>query len=270
MSLLNGVSAQDYWLNKQVWIIGASSGIGKELAIYLAKCGAEVNISARTKSALNAIAGSHAGITAYPLDATDQSALQRTYAAIIAKKHLDVVIHSAAMYEPMTIKNFSALAINKAMNINFGSVVSLVDILLSDMDNKQPSHIAVIASVAGYIGLPNALAYGASKAALINFCEGLYSELSLSNIKISLINPGFVSSPLTQKNNFAMPFIISAEKAAIQIEKGLRKQQFEIHFPKKFTYPMKLLRLLPYQASLTLLKKLAKNTHSSQPSNKET
>ena len=121
------------------------------------------------------------------------------------------------------------------------------------MLDQQSGHIAVIASVAGYRGLPQSLAYGASKAGLINLCEGIYPELKAHNLNLSIINPGFVETRLTSKNKFAMPFIVSSKQASEYIYHDLESNKFEIHFPKKFTIIMKILRILPYQIYLKII-----------------
>ena len=124
------------------------------------------------------------------------------------------------------------------------------------MKKKRSGHIAIIASVAGYCGLPNSLTYGATKAAIINLAEGIYCQLKEKNINLSIINPGFVNTRLTKKNKFHMPFIISTKEAANIIYNGINKKKFEIHFPKKFTLIIKLLKLLPYKILFLIIKKL--------------
>ena len=148
------------------------------------------------------------------------------------------------------------IAAKQTIDVNLNGFLNLLNVITPQMVKQKSGQIAVIASVAGYCGLPKSFAYGASKAALINLCEGIYPELQKHGIAISVINPGFVKTRLTDKNSFKMPFIISVKSAAEEIVKGLQKRQFEIHFPKKFTFFLKVLRLLPYRVFFFITKKI--------------
>jgi short-subunit dehydrogenase len=134
--------------------------------------------------------------------------------------------------------------------------VHALPIVISQFLRQEKGHIAIVASVGGYSGLPQALIYGATKAACINMAETMYLDLQPKNIAVTLINPGFVKTPLTDKNTFNMPALVSAEEAASEIIRGLERGHFEIHFPKRFTVWLKLLRILPYRLYFYLIHKV--------------
>ncbi len=233
------------YAGKYIWIIGASSGIGHALAVELAKQGATLVLSARREDKLNtlndALGGGH---TVLKLDITDIQAF-----AIAAKTvqdtflRLDSVIFMAAIYHPVLLKNMDIKAAHQMVNINLNGAFNTVHTVLPILKQQGYGQLALCGSVAGYRGLPNGQPYSATKAALINLAESLCAEERELDIKI--INPGFVRTPLTNKNNFNMPMMIEPEKAANIIARGLQSKRFEIHFPKCFTLLIKLLRVLP-------------------------
>jgi len=226
-----------------IWIIGASSGIGEALARELATQGATLILSARSTDKLNAIneelGGAH---TILPLDAGDVDAFVKV-AATLPK--IDSVIFMAALYSPHSDKPKDIGFIHDMLNVNIGGAFNTVSAVLPIFEKQGYGQIALCGSVAGYRGLPYGQPYCATKAAIINYAESLKIELEPKNIDVKLINPGFVRTPLTDKNDFPMPMMIEARAAAKAIAKGLQSSMFEIHFPKKFTWIMKLLRILP-------------------------
>ena len=194
------------------------------------------------------------------LDITDIASLEKSKKDILEKfGSIDSVFFNAGDYTPMLLDEFDPELFQKLMAINFHGVVNGLNTILPYMQNRKAGEIYITGSLAGYRGLPKAAPYNASKAAVISLAESLHLELKLQGISIRLINPGFVESPLTDKNNFDMPFIISPEKAAEYIYKELHKTNFEIIFPKRFAYIMKTLRLLPYRAYFALTKNSAKS-----------
>ncbi len=240
-----------------IWIIGASSGIGYALAHELSARGALLLLSARRQDELKklnqALGGRH---KIFVLDTTDAEITLRTAQAIRAAfGQIDRVIFLAAAYVPMKIDALDIVATKGIVEANVTGAFNLVHAVLPIL-NTQPvnGQLALCASVAGYIGLPGGQPYSATKAAIINLAESLYTECK-DSVDIKLINPGFVRTPLTDKNDFAMPAIITPEQAAKHIADGLLSQRFEIHFPKKFTLFLKLLNLLPYRLSLRFIKK---------------
>ncbi|MEH6455956.1 MAG: SDR family NAD(P)-dependent oxidoreductase [Cocleimonas sp.] len=247
---------------KTAWIIGASSGIGKSFSELLAKNNWQVAISSRSKDKLDNIAAQHENIYAFPLDITDIETLANSRDAILKQLgSIDSLFINAGDYTPMPLEEFDPALFNKLMAINFHGAVNSLDTVLPYMKEKQSGEIYITGSLAGYRGLPKAAPYNASKAAVISLAESLHLELKLQGISIRVINPGFVESPLTSKNDFKMPFLISPEEAAEYIYKELPKNNFEIAFPKRFAYIMKTLRLLPYRLYFALTKASAKPTN---------
>jgi NAD(P)-dependent dehydrogenase (short-subunit alcohol dehydrogenase family) len=230
------------------WITGAGKGIGRALALRLASQGWRIAASARTLEDLEKLAadGPAGHIRPYVLDVTDPVAAQATVAGIEEDMgKLDMVVLNAGTHIPMPAAEFSADGFRKLVDTNLMGTVHCIAPVMTRFLSRGSGHIAVVASVAGYRGLPTSAAYGATKAGLINMCEALYPELERAGVRLTLINPGFVKTPLTDKNTFEMPFLISAEEAAIQINKGLEKRSFERTFPWRFAVLMKILRLLP-------------------------
>lgn len=241
-----------------VWIIGASSGIGCALARELSARGAILALSARRKDELeklNSELGDHHKV--FVLDTTDAAITIRAAQAIRAAfGRIDRVIFLAAAYAPMKMDALDIVATKGIVDINLTGAFNLVHAVLPIL-KTQPvkGQLALCGSVAGYIGLPLGQPYSATKAAIINLAESLHAECN-DNVDIKLISPGFVRTPLTDKNDFTMPAIIEPEKAAKEIAEGLLLQRFEIHFPKKFTRVLKLLQLLPYALSQRLTRKI--------------
>ena len=256
------------WAGRTVWLVGASSGIGRELASTLHARGARVVVSARKAEALNAFVDEHPGAMALPMDVTDLPAVKAAIAQILASGGLDCMVYCAGHYREMTATAFDLPDMLRHCQINYEGALHLLDAVLPRFLARSTSgsagnqkghfngHISLISSVAGYRGLPKSLGYGPTKAALINLAETLYLDLHQRGIGVSLINPGFVDTPLTEHNKFTMPALISTTEAAQEILRGWEKGEFEIHFPKRFTYVMKLLQMLPYRASFAATRRL--------------
>jgi short-subunit dehydrogenase len=253
------MSGSNFWTGKRVWIVGASSGIGAALARELASRGARLALSARSTDALSTLAigllGS--GHRALPLDTTDAAAVGNAASVLQSEwGGIDVAVLGAAAYSPMRAFALDLPAAQQTMRVNIEGVLNCLAALVPSMLDVRKGHIAIIASVAGYRGLPQALAYGASKAALINMAETLHLDLAERGIKVQLISPGFVRTPLTAKNDFKMPALMEPEQAARCITEGLESSGFEIHFPLRFTLLLKLLQLLPYRMYFPLVKRI--------------
>jgi short-subunit dehydrogenase len=231
---------------RTAWITGASSGIGREVAITLARQGVKVAASARSADKLAELARTHPGIAPLPLDVLDLSAMQeaaRSGAGTLAR--VEHALFSARIWETMSAHSFSAAKAAHSMAVNYQGIVNGIEAVLPAMLERGQGHIALVSSIAGYRGLPRALGYGPSKAALINLAEGMRNDLAARGIAISVINPGYVSTPMTAGNKFPMPFIVPVEAAARKIIRGLEKRKFEIAFPWQLVALAKLGRLLP-------------------------
>jgi len=247
-----------YYQGKNILIIGASYGIGEELCNEFAKHQANLAIAARSQEKINELknnlAGNHLAIKC---DVSKKSDLEELSKILQEKwQKIDMIIFCVGTYQPMNIDNFDLEKAQEIININLNSFFNFLDAFLPDFKNKNISHLAIISSVAGYFGMPNSLAYGASKAALSNLCESLFYELKKYHTKVQLINPGFIKTRLTDQNNFKMPGLISANKAAKIILRKLTKNIFEIKFPFLFTLIMRFLSILPYKIRLFLFKNI--------------
>jgi len=232
-----------------IWITGASAGIGRALALRLAREGRPVAISARRAEDLAEVAAQAPDrIFPFPVDVTDGDAVRAAVDAMAAKfGTVDIAVLNAGTHKPMSLDRFSAATLKQLLDINVMGVAHCMEALLPAMLARRGGQIAVVSSVAGWRGLPTSAAYGASKAALHNMVESLKFDADKAGLKLQLINPGFVKTPLTDKNPFPMPFLITAEQAAERIAAGLKGDGFEITFPRRFTFQLKLMRLLPYR-----------------------
>ena len=233
-----------------VWITGASTGLGRAIALRFAAAGHHVAASARGLEQLQSLAAEANGpVSAKPLDVTDRGATAATIAEIEEENGpIDIAILNAGTHLPMAADKYNADTVAKLLDVNVMGVAYGLEALLPRMIARRAGTVAVVSSVAGYRGLPTAAAYGASKAALINMCESLKLELDRYGVRLVLINPGFIDTPLTAKNPFPMPFLMPADKAAERVYRGLIDGRgFEITFPRRFTWMLKFLRMLPYR-----------------------
>ena len=244
---------------KKIWITGASSGIGKAVAEKFAAEGWKVAVSARRKELLQDMAKDK-NISSFPLDVTDRSQINSIFQNILKEfGNIDICLFSSGTYEPKDEQNIDPDKIKNVINVNFLGVIDCVKAVEEYFKNKKTGHISIVSSIAGYRGLPNSSGYGPSKAALTNFCESIYFDFKKFGVRVSVISPGFIKTPLTDKNEFPMPFLKTPEYAAEKIFDGLIKSSsFEIHFPKGLTLTLKFLRILPYRLYLFLVDKLVK------------
>ncbi len=248
------------WHDQTVWVIGASSGIGAALATELLHHGARVILSARRQEKLEQVAGHHPLACVEPLDVTQPASWQACWERLREQHHLpDRVVFCAAAYRPERSWELKADQVKLTLETNLAGVYFGLETILPELMARRRGGIALVASVAGYLGLPGASVYGPSKAALINLAELLSAELMEYGIAVQLINPGFVATRLTALNDFPMPALISSAAAARHIVKGLQGRRFEIHFPRRFTLWMKLAAMLPYPLRLPILRRLAHN-----------
>lgn len=251
------------WTGRTVWLVGASSGIGAATASALHAAGAHVVVSARSADGLADFVKAHPGARAVPLDATDVEAVRAATQAVLAQGPLDCVVYCAGYYHAMDAMHMDLDDMVRHNQVNYLGALNLLAAVVPPLCAQplnpatgQRGHISLVGSVAGYRGLPNSLAYGPTKAALINLAETLYLDLHRQGVGVSLICPGFVETPLTAQNTFTMPALISPAQAAAAILKGWARGAFEIHFPKRFTLGLKLLQVFPYWAYFALTRRL--------------
>ena len=240
------------------WVTGASSGIGKALALDLAGEGFTVYATARGKDALVELVGLSGAlkgrIVAAPGDVTDAEAMAGIAGRIDADgSGLALAVFNAGVYLPVHGETLKVADFDKSFSVNLSGVVNGLVPAIERMKARGRGQVAIVSSVTGYGGMPTSAAYGATKAALINMAESLKFDLDKIGIRIQVVNPGFVDTPATADNAFAMPALLQPEEAAKRIAQGLKSGSFEITFPRRFTYVLKALQFLPYSAYFWLM-----------------
>lgn len=243
------------WVGRRVWLVGASTGIGLACAQALRAAGAEVMVSARQPQGVLDWAAQDDGVQWHPLDVTVPADVQATASRILADGPIDLLVYAAGYYRAQRATALDLPDLLQHDRVNYQGALLVLNAVLPDMLAHQRGHISVLSSVAGWRGLPNGLAYGPTKAALTHLAETLYMDLQDQGIGVSVINPGFVATPLTAQNQFTMPALISPEQAAQDMLRGWARGQFDIHFPRRFTAWLKLFRLLPYRVYFPLVRK---------------
>ena len=245
----------------RVWITGASSGLGRALALKMASQGWRVAASARSHDQLRAVAALASAfpgsIESYPLDVTDRAAVQDTVARILEDfGPPDVAVLNAGTHKPTPVAKLAAEDFRLLVELNLMGTVHCLEAILPPLRRRRSGQIAIVASLAGYVGLPPAGAYGMTKAGLISLAEALQPELRADGITLQVVNPGFVRTPLTDRNPFHMPFLMEVEAAAEAFYRGLQSGAFEIVFPRRLAYLLKVLRVLPYPLALAMTRRL--------------
>ncbi|MES1941129.1 short-chain dehydrogenase/reductase SDR [Salinisphaera sp. T5B8] len=243
-----------------VWITGASSGIGAALAREMAANGWQVAASGRNRERLDALcADAPDAIHAFVLDVTDGAANNETVAAIERQLGpIDLAVFNAGIGSQFSVTRFDAADVQNRMAVNYGGAVNGIGAVLPGMLARGAGQIALTASVAGFRGLPGGAPYSASKAAMIALAEGLKLDLDSHGIAVSVITPGFVRTPMTEKNRFPMPFMVDADDAARRIRRGLAAKRFEITFPRRLSYILKLMQRLPYALYFPIIRRVAR------------
>ena len=245
---------------KTIWITGGSTGIGKALAIKFANSGWNVAISARRENLLQEISKNYENIHGFPLDVTNKSDCKEVFEKIKHKfQNIDICFFSTGTWNPKKEKDIDVEQIEDVFKVNFFGTLNSIKAVEEYFKNKKSGTITIVSSIAGYRGLPNSTGYGPSKSALNNLAESLYFDFQRSNVRICLVSPGFIKTPMTDKNDFKMPFLKTTEYAAEKIYDGLiKKKVFEIHFPKSLTLILKILSFLPSKIYFSLIGKMTK------------
>ncbi len=242
------------------WVTGASSGIGRDLALALCRDGWNVAVTARSVDDLEALAAEAAplpgAIHPFAGDVTDRAVMVGVVETIERDAGpIALAVLNAGIYLPTEVPELDADVFERSFAVNVMGTVYGLEPLIPRMIARARGHIAIVSSVTGYGGLPTSAAYGATKAALINLAEAMKIELDRHKVRVSVINPGFVETPAQDDNDFPKPFMISSEEAAQRIVKGLKGQAFEITFPKVFTFQLKFLKWLPRDWYIALIKR---------------
>ena len=245
---------------KTIWITGASSGIGKSLALKFANEGWQVAASARREDLLNQLSESNQNISPFPLDVTSRENCEEIFEKIKNKfENIDTCFFSTGTWDPKKEREIDVEQIEKVFKVNFFGTLNCIKAVEMYFKEKKNGNISIVSSIAGYRGLPISTGYGASKAALNNLAESLYFDFGRYNVRVSLISPGFIKTPMTDKNQFKMPFLKTPEFAAEKIYNGLiNGSSFEIDFPKELTLILKFLKILPDSVYFKLIRKLTK------------
>ncbi len=247
------------------WVTGASAGIGRALALCLAQDGFRVAVTARRADRLARLEEEGSGrITAFPGDVTNLSQMRGTVGAIESKLGpIELAVFNAGVYDPAERRGFDADVAWHTIEVNVGGIVRCTDAVLAAMLDRHRGHIVMIASLAGYGGIPGSAAYGAAKAAIINLAEAMHLTYATTGVTVQVVNPGFVATAMTASNDYAMPWMMPPESAAAHIVKGIVRGGFEITFPRRLAWLVKAAALLPYSVWLPLMARATQRARSS-------
>ena len=245
---------------KTIWITGGSTGIGKALALKFANEGWNVAISARRENLLKEISEKYENISSFPLDVTDKNKCNEVFNDIKNKfNEVDICFFSTGTWNPKKEKDIDIEQIEDVFKVNFFGTVNSIKAVEKYFKDKKSGIITIVSSIAGYRGLPNSTGYGPSKSALNNLTESLYFDFKRFGVRVCLVSPGFIKTPMTDKNDFKMPFLKTPEYAADKIYDGLiNKNSFEIHFPKALTIILKIFSFLPSKLYFGLVGRMTK------------
>ena len=247
-------------MKKVIWITGGGTGIGKAVAIKFANEGWQVAISGRRENVLKEVEENYQNIKAFPLDVNDKEKCFTVVENI--KKELgdiDICFFSTGTWDPKKEREIDLEQIEKVFKVNFFGTLNCIKAVENHFRIKKEGVITIVSSIAGYKGLPNSTGYGPSKAALNNLAESLYFDFGRYGVKVCLVSPGFIKTPMTDKNDFKMPFLKTPEYSADRIYNGLvNSNKFEIHFPKELTLILKFLKIIPDRLYFYLVRKLTK------------
>ena len=221
----------------------------------LRAAGAQVIVSARQPQTVQDWAARDAGVRWQPIDVTDTNSVHTAAQAVLAEGPLDMVLYCAGHYRALRAAQWSLDEMLRHEQVNYTGALQVLDAVLPVLMAQGHGHISLVSSVAGWRGLPQSLAYGPTKAALTHLGESLYMDLQDHGVGVSVIHPGFVATPLTAQNQFSMPALMRPEDAAAAMLRGWARGQFDIHFPKRFTGVLKLLRVLPYALYFPLVRR---------------
>ena len=231
------------WQGKRYWLVGASEGLGREVAFCLSRAGAEVIVSARSEDRLKELVAELPGKASYvTVDVADRAAVEAAAGEI---GEIDGVVYLAGVYWPMKAQEWDNEKADMMGEVNFLGASRVVGAVIKDMVAKNAGHIVLVGSLSGFRGLPGAIGYSASKAGMMSLAESMQADLRTSPIEVQLINPGFIKTRLTEKNDFSMPFIMSPEDAAKEVFEHMNTDNFKKSFPMVFSWVFRLSQFMP-------------------------
>ena len=247
-------------MKKVIWITGGGTGIGKAVAIKFANQGWNLAISGRRENILKEVEDINPNIKSFPLDVNDKGKCFEIMKNIKDEYgDIDICFFSTGTWDPKKERGIDVEQIENVFKVNFFGTLNSIKAVEKYFKDRKSGTITIVSSIAGYRGLPNSTGYGPSKSALNNLAESLYFDFGRSNVRVCLVSPGFIKTPMTDKNDFKMPFLKTSEYAAEKIYDGLvNKNSFEIHFPKSLTTILKILSFLPNKIYFGLIGKLTK------------
>ena len=247
-------------MKKVIWITGGGTGIGKAVAIKFANQGWKVAISGRRENILKEVEDINPNIKSFPLDVNDKGKCFEIMKNIKEEfGDIDICFFSTGTWNPKKEREIDVAQIEKVFKVNFFGTLNCIKSVEDHFRNKKNGIITIVSSIAGYKGLPNSTGYGPSKAALNNLAESLYFDFGRYNVRVCLVSPGFIKTPMTDKNDFKMPFLKTPEYSADKIYNGLiNSNKFEIHFPKSLTLILKFFKIIPDRLYFYLVKKMTK------------
>ena len=247
-------------MKKVIWITGGGTGIGKAVAIKFANQGWKVAISGRRENILKEVEDINPNIKSFPLDVNDKVKCFEIMKNIKEEfGDIDICFFSTGTWDPKKEREIDVEQIEKVFKVNFFGTLNCIKSVEDHFRNRKNGIITIVSSIAGYKGLPNSTGYGPSKAALNNLAESLYFDFGRYNVRVCLVSPGFIKTPMTDKNDFKMPFLKTPEYSADKIYNGLiNSNKFEIHFPKSLTLILKFFKIIPDRLYFYLVKKMTK------------
>ena len=247
-------------MKKVIWITGGGTGIGKAVAIKFANQGWKVAISGRRENILKEVEDINPNIKSFPLDVNDKGKCFEIMKNIKEEfGDIDICFFSTGTWDPKKEREIDVEQIENVFKVNFFGTLNCIKAVEDHFRNRKNGIITIVSSIAGYKGLPNSTGYGPSKAALNNLAESLYFDFGRYNVRVCLVSPGFIKTPMTDKNDFKMPFLKTPEYSADKIYNGLiNSNKFEIHFPKSLTLILKLFKIIPDRLYFYLVKKMTK------------
>lgn len=231
------------WQGKRYWLVGASDGLGASLAEKLSRAGAEVILSARSEDKLEALAESMPGkATVIPMDVSDEDSVAQAAQAV---GEVDGVVYLAGVYWPFSAKDWNAEQANAMADVNFTGLMRVMGHVVPNMVARDAGHIVITSSLTGFRGLPGSIGYTASKAATMSLAECMYADLRKTGVHVQVVNPGFIKTQLTEKNDFKMPFIMEPEDAAREVFEHMNTDKFKKSFPWLFSLVFRGSQFLP-------------------------